>query len=195
MTITKLSFGSRRPCKKRIPVGAQTVEFAAALVILIMAVALPMLDFGILPVHWMLSQEIVTSHARKLALCQSFSQALATLAADTSMENQLSAIGGVKPRNIKCLMVISQLQKPYASFITDAAKTIPSGWLPGGLNSPCSYEIKLAVETEFNPLILVKFYKANIPGLTKPFTAVIEAKVPWENYSCDPATNQFFMNE
>ncbi len=175
--------------------GAQTLEFAAAVTVLIFAIILPFLDLGIIPVHWMLSQEIVTNYTRKLTLCKKFSQAQAMLDSDSSLQNQLSRVGGVKPLSVKCFMVISQLQHPFETFVTDTPKTIPSGWLPGGINSPCSYEVKLSVQSEFNPLIIVNFYKVNIPGLTKPFNCAIEAKIPWENYECDPLTNQFFINE
>jgi hypothetical protein len=181
--------------KRRTTCGAQTLEFAAAVTVLIIAIILPLLDFGVIPVHWMLSQEIVSNYARKLTLCKSFSQALAMLDADSSLQNQLSRVGGVKPQAIKCFMAISRLQPPFETFTTDTPRTIPSGWLPATLNSPCSYEIKLSALLEFDPLILVNFYKVNIPGLTKPFNCVIEAKVPWENYECDPITNQYFINE
>lgn len=175
--------------------GAQTLEFAAALSILIIAIILPLLDFGVIPIHWMLSQEILTNYTRKLTLCKSFSQALAMLDANSSLESQLSHLGGVKPQAIKCFMVISQLQPPFETFVTDTAKTVPAAWLPGGTKSPCSYEVKLSAQLEFNPLIIVTFYKVNIPGLTRPFSCVLEAKIPWENYECDPITNQFYINE
>jgi len=31
--------------------------------------------------------------------------------------------------------------------------------------------------------------------LTVPYTCVIDAKAPWENFGCDPITKQFFINE
>ncbi len=117
------------------------VEFGAAMVILILSFTLPLLDFGMIPIHWMLSQEIVTKYTSKLAVCQSFSQALAMLDADNSMIQQLSHLGGVTPQSTKCLLVISKIEPPLESFIADCPKTIPVAWLPGGAKSPCNYEI------------------------------------------------------
>lgn len=180
---------------KRNNYGAQMVEFAAALVVLLICILLPLLDFAVIPVHWLLSQEIVTHYAHRLAISQKFSQALAMLDADDSVTNQLLHLGGVKPQAINCCLVISQSQPPFETFVADSPKRIPPAWLPGGGKSPCNYEIKLSVQAEFSPLIVVKIFGTKIPGLTQPFTGVIEAKSAWENYGCDPATGQFYMNE
>lgn len=61
--------------------------------------------------------------------------------------------------------------------------------------SPCSYEMELVVQAQFNPLITIKMGKTDIPGLSKPFTGLVTAKAPWENYGLNPVSKGFFINE
>jgi len=179
----------------RIAKGSQMVEFGAALVVLVAFIILPLVNFSIIPVHWLLCQEIVTNYTHRLALCQKFSQTLTMLDTDDSITSQLLHLGGVKPQQINCCLIISQTQPPFESFVTNDYKYIPPAWLPGGGKSPCIYEIKLSVRAEFSPLVLINFFNMKIPGLNKPFIGVLEAKSAWENCGCDPASGRFFMNE
>jgi hypothetical protein len=59
--------------------GQQISEFAAALVLLVLCFFIPLLDLGIMPVRYFLSQELIASYARKLSLCESLSQSFAVL--------------------------------------------------------------------------------------------------------------------
>src|ERR1700721_3009997 len=79
---------------------AQISEFAAALVLLVLCLFVPLLDLGIMPVRWFLAQEIISTYARKLSLCESLSQAYAVMDADPSLESQLVHLGGGEPKNI-----------------------------------------------------------------------------------------------
>lgn len=190
-----LSHGKRRQAKRCRARGANMTEFSAAIVILILGFLIPLLDLGVIPVHWLLCKEIVSNYVRKLALSETFSQAMTTVNSDPSLQNWLTQLGGVKTETITCRLVISRLAPPLESFSTDKPHSIPAEWLPGGKKAPCSYEIELSVLAQFNPLIMLNLGIGEIPGLTRPFTCLIEAKAPWENYGCNPITKQFFLNE
>lgn len=117
---------------RRTKSGSQLSEFGAALVVLVIGFTLPLLDLGILPLHWVLSQEIITSEARRLAQSKTFSGAIDALAADSSLATQLTKLGGVKPVSTKCVLIITMLNQPYESFTTDDPKSILPEWLPEG---------------------------------------------------------------
>jgi hypothetical protein len=53
----------------------------------------------------------------------------------------------------------------------------------------------LTVETSFEPLFMLNLGGASVPGLTRPFTTVIDSRAAWENFGCNPATKQFYINE
>jgi len=183
------------PDGKRFQRGAQLSEFSAALVLLIIGFLLPVLHLGIIPVHWLLSKEIVTKYVRKLALSETFSQAIETVNTDPSLQQWLSQLGGVNPETIKCRLVISRLAPPLETCVVEEPRKIPKAWLPEGPKSPCSYEIELSVTAQFNPLVLIRSGLGNVPGLTKPFTCVIDARTPWENFGRNPVSKEFFINE
>ncbi len=186
---------SKSTRQSRTQRGAQLTEFSAALALLVMGILIPLLDLGIIPVHWLLSKEIVSSYVRKLALCETLSQAFTMVNTDPSLNNWLTQLGGVKTENIKCRLIISRLTPPLESFIAEQPRTIPSVWLPGGKKSPCSYEIELTADVKLDPLILINLGGSKIQGLTQPFDCAIGARAPWENYGCNPASKEFFINE
>ena len=190
-----LNRGKLRQAKRANERGANLTEFSAAIVILILGFLIPLLDLGVIPVHWLLSKEIVSNYVRKLALSETFSQAMTTVNTDPSLQIWLTQLGGVKTETINCRLVISRLAPPLETFATDKPHSIPAEWLPGGKKAPCSYEIELSVQAQFTPLIMLNLGIGEIPGLTTPFISRIEAKAPWENYGCNPITKQFFINE
>jgi hypothetical protein len=189
------SLRANRQLKRATERGANLTEFSAAIVVLVIGFMVPLLDLGVIPIHWLLSKEIISSYVRKLALSETFSQAMTQVNSDPALQNWLTQLGGVKPESIQCKLIISKLTPPLDVFTTDQPRSIPAGWLPGGPNSPCSYEIDLAVTAQFDPLIILPVSIGKIPGLTEPYTCVVEAKAPWENFGCNPISKQFFINE
>lgn len=147
-----------------------------------------------MPVRWFLSKEIIGNYARKLSLCETYTQANAVLNSDPSMETQLIRLGGVKPKNIRCSLVITGTKSGERVVIT-TPKTIPGQWLPNGYRAPCDYAIQVAADVEISPVFLVRAGGTQIPGLTAavPFTIISEAN--WENLGRDPVTKVFFVNE
>jgi len=175
--------------------GYQISEFTAALVVLVIGIVVPLVDLAAMPLHWILSQEIITSEARRLAQSESFSSAIAALDNDPLLRTRLLNLGGVKPLSTDCKLIISMLNKPYESFVANEPKSIPAEWLPEGKRSPCYYELEITVVQELSPLVVFNAFNTSIPGLTRPFICTIKARAHWENYGRNPVTKRFYMNE
>jgi hypothetical protein len=180
--------------KNRGANGQQISEFAAALVLLFLIFFVPMLDLGIMPVRWFLAREIIANYARKLSLCETYSQALSLLSADPSMETQLIRLGGVKPRNIRCHLIVSST-RTGERFVVGAARTIPGQWLPNGSRAPCDYAMEVAADVDISPVFLISFMGGKVPGLNCPVSFTISSEANWENLGRDPVTKVFFVNE
>lgn len=180
--------------KSRGAKGQQITEFGAALVLLFLIFFMPMLDLGILPIRWFLSREIVANYARKLSLCETYSQALSMLNADPSMETQLIRLGGVKPRNIRCDLIVSSVRSGER-FVVTQPRTVPGQWLPNGSRAPCDYAMEVAADVDISPVFLVNIGGGKIPGLNCPVSFTIAAEANWENLGRDPVTKVFFLNE
>jgi len=181
--------------KPRSARGAQIAEFAAALALLFFVVFIPLLDLSIMPVRWFLAQELVGTYARKLALCETFSQSLARIAADPSMETKLIQIGGVKPRTINCALVISTTREPIDRYVVTVPKTVPAAWLPNGYRAPCDYQLQVSTIVDISPVFTVQLGGSKIPGLSTPVPFTIFAESNWENLGRDPVTKGYFINE
>jgi len=181
---------------RRSACGSELVEFNAALVLLIIGFVLPLADLSVLPIRWLLAQEVITSEVRELAQSKSFSDAIERLADGSSLNTQLNRIGGVQLLSANCALVITMLNTPYEIFVASEPKNIRAEWLPNGNRSPCSYEIELSTNIELSPLIMLRnsFIK-DIPGLTKPFVWRVKERAHWESYGRNPTTKKFYINE
>jgi hypothetical protein len=190
--------------------GAQMTEFAAALALLFMCFFVPLMDLGILPIRWLLAQELIQSYARQLSLCETYSQALAKLQADPSLETKLVRIGGVKPLNMKCRLIASTVRAiPKMQFTAEKPGELTNNWLPNGRNSPLSYVIQVSVDCEIQPMFLVRLpgsndtndpahpesNKGKVPGLNGPVPLTVTASASWENLGRNPVSKNFYLNE
>jgi hypothetical protein len=174
---------------------AQISEFAAALVLLVLCLFVPLLDLGIMPVRWFLSHEIISTYARKLSLCESLSQAYAVMDADPSLESRLVHLGGVEPKNITLGLAINRTSPPFEHIYVTEPKKIPKEWWPEGRKSPCEYILDVSVELEIAPAILFRGTTPAITGLNKPVPFIISQTAPWENLGRNPITKGYFINE
>jgi hypothetical protein len=179
----------------RKPYGYHIAEFSAAFVLLILVIIVPLVDLSVLPLHWILTQEIINSQVRRLAQCKTFSRAVDFLNTDSVLSAQLAQLGGVKLKSVEPKLIISMTKSPYEIFTVAEAKPIPPEWLPGGKKSPCKYELEMDSLIELSPLMTLNWLGVEIVGLTKPFNCTIKAKTLWENYGRDPITNKFYMDE
>lgn len=181
--------------KFRTNKGAQISEFAAALVLLVFLFFIPMLDLGILPVRYFLAQELISSYARKLSLCESLSQSYAVMDADPSLETRLIRLGGVQPKSIVLKLIISKTTPPLERIIVTEPRKIPKEWLPEGPKSPCEYILELSVDCQIAPAILLRYGGISAMGLTEAVPFRIAATSPWENLGRNPITKGYFINE
>lgn len=175
--------------------GQHIAEFAAALVLLVLCFFVPMLDLGIMPVRYFMSQEIIASYARRLSLCESLSQAYAVMNADPSLETKLIKLGGVKPQNLHLALLISRVKPPPERIVVEVPKTIPLEWLPGGRRGPCEYILEVRADVEISPAILLSGASPKIMGLNTPVPFTISSTSPWENMGRNPVTKAYFINE
>jgi hypothetical protein len=174
------------------------VEFAAALIILVFFVFIPLLDLTIVPIRWMLAQELVNDYGRKLALCESFSDSFKMMEADPSLTTRLRRLGGVDVKSIKLHMRISRVflhpHKEEVLIVSTPGK-VPAEWLPNGAKAPCTYALELDIGSLISPAIMLPKHFGIVPGLSAPIPLLITSTHAWENCARNPATGHFFINE
>ena len=157
-----------------------------------------MLDLVIVPIRWMLAQDIVNSYARRLALCETFSQAFQVMESDPSLSSRLSQIGGVAVDNINLRMRVARVQHKgheEESIVAIGPGHIPPAWLPDGAKGPCSYSLEVDVNAQMSPAILLPAAKNKIVGLNAPIPLLVSASHQWENLGRNPVSKDFFVNE
>ncbi len=182
----------------RSPAGSQMADFAAALVILVVVIFIPLLDLTILPIRWMLAREIINDYSRKLALCETFSESYALMKADPSLATRLLRLGGVECKDINLQLRISRVflsPHPDEYVLIEGPRTIPTEWLPGGKKSPCTYSLELKVTTLISPAFLMSGIGLDIPGLTSPVPFEISSAHEWENLARNPISKKYYLNE
>lgn len=183
---------SRRPNRRR---GAQAAEFAAALTALILCVVVPLVDFGIIPVRWLLANQIVSSFAGSLSRSETLSTAYEKMNSDPTLRTLLTRIGGVTPRSIKLALVITKPADSSQQMVIDEPRSVPQNWLPDAPGGPFQYELQVSSLVEISPLVILNFGERKIPGLTAPFTMNLNSSSHWENLGRNPNTNEFYLNE
>lgn len=175
--------------------GSHIVEFAAGISILVGLLVLPLLNLAILPVRWMMAQELVNDYSRRLALSETYSQAFQRLEADPSLKTRLGRVGGVAVNSMALQMRVSRVEQSAEEAVFSGPNRIGSAWLPDGDKAPCSYSLELAVDAAISPAITLSGLGVSVPGLTRPIALTIHARHPWGNLGQDPATGQFYLNE
>jgi hypothetical protein len=164
--------------------------------ILVAVVVVPLLDLMIVPVRWMLAQELANDYARRLAMCETFRQSYALMEADPSLATRLEQLGGVKAESISLRLRISRTGGPSEeSIVVDQPGKIPAEWLPNGSKSPCEYSLELDIKSQLSPAVLISIPGMSVPGLTAPIPTIIRASHEWSNLAMNPNTQMFFINE
>lgn len=176
--------------------GAQVVEFGAALCILVGFIVIPMIDLVVVPIRWMLAQQIVNDYSRNLAVSETFSDALRRVQADPSLQTRLERLGGVYVKALRLQMRIGRTQDSgKEQIIREEPRQIPVSWLPDGANAPCSYSLDVLVDAEIAPAIIFKLGNASVPGLTKPIPIAIRGNHVWGNLGRNPRSGNYYLNE
>lgn len=190
-------FRSIKRYQRRTQTGSQISEFGVGLIILIL-ILIPLLDFVVVPVRWMMAQEIVNNYARKLAMCETLSQSYATMEADPSLKVLLQNIGGVDVKSIDMHVRISRtstLETKAESYIVSQPGRIPAAWLPGVDNQPRLFSLELSVHSNMYPTVLMPGFILSVPGITAPIPMVVTASHEWGNLGRNPRTGNYFINE
>lgn len=165
---------------------------------MVVFVLIPMLDFVVVPVRWMMAQEIVNNYARKLAMCETLSQSYATMEADPSLKVLLQNIGGVGVKSIDLHVRISRtstLKSETESYIVNQPGRIPAAWLPSADSQSRLFSLELTVHSNMSPAILLSGINLPIPGITAPIPMIVTASHEWGNLGRNPRTGNYFINE
>jgi hypothetical protein len=187
---------NRRTLRRRS--GSQIVEFAAAIILLVFFVSIPCLDLAIVPIRWMMAQQLIDSYVRTLAMCETFSESLRILDTDPSLTTRLEKLGGVKVNSLKLTIQITRVltnKGELQVFEVHSPGQIPSAWLPNGSFAPCTYALRIDAGLSISPALLIKFGNAPVPGLTEPIPVSLQALHEWTNLGRDPNTEKFCINE
>lgn len=178
--------------------GSQLVDFAAALFLLVFLVFVPLIDLTIIPVRWMLAKEIISNYARKLAACESLTQAYEVMNADPSLETRLLHLGGVSLESIDMHLRITRVflySDHEEVLLVKEPGAVPPEWKPNGKKAPCIYAIEIEVKSNISPAILLPKGGTAIPGLNAPIPITLTASANWENMGRNPVTKEFYLNE
>lgn len=174
--------------------GQQTVELACVLVILVVALV-PLISIGIIPLRFELARRAVGATARKLSVCDRFSDAIKEIQTGSELSDALAHIGGVHLTSADLVLsIISQRSADHEKTVEQPGR-IATDWLPDGAQAPCNYFLHLKVHTDIDPLITSKLAGQSVPGLNKSLSLTIEEVAHWENLGRDPVTGEFFVNE
>jgi hypothetical protein len=190
--------GSVKRNRRRTQLGSQISEFGGAIIILVVFVLIPMLDFVVVPIRWMMAQEIVNNYARKLAMCETLSQSYATMEADPSLKDLLQNIGGVQVKLIDMHVRISRTSTMSSAtdvYIVNQPRRIPAAWLPIADNQSRLFSLELIVHSNMSPAILLSGINWPIPGITAPIPMLVTASHEWGNLGRNPRTGNYFINE
>jgi hypothetical protein len=178
--------------------GSQIVEFAAAIVLLITFVLIPCLDLAIVPIRWMMAQELIDSYVRTLSMCETFTESLHMLESDPSLRTRLLRLGGVQVESLNLRLKITRVFRDTSaaqSLEVIHPGSIPAAWLPDGALAPCAYALDIDVRGSIAPALLTKLQGMRIPGLTVPIPVPLSASHEWTNLGRDPNTEKYFINE
>ncbi len=180
--------------------GSQTIEFAAALTLLVTFILIPWIDISVILMRWMMAHEMISASSRELAFCETFGQSCKNLQAQPALKNRLTAIGGVDVQSMDLQLRIARVRRTSdvnseEVFLVTNPGQIPPAWLPDGAKAPCTYSLLLKVNFLMSPAWLLSGVSCSIPGLTVPVPLSITILHEWENLGKNPISGRFFVNE
>lgn len=185
----------RRSGAGRSSRGTQITEFAAALALLTVAVIVPVIDLSVVPVRWMMAQEIVKSYSRQLAYCDKFSDALNLIHKEPALDARLNDLGGIKVSDLAVKLRCASIQDPSNVILVDNPGSLPNDWLPEGGKGPCTYSLVLEAKILLYPAFPTNVKGNPLPGFTGPFPVIASSTHEWENLGRNPDTGNFYLNE
>lgn len=175
---------------KRNERGHAISEFATALIVLIAFVFTPLFNISIIPIRYLIVQGALTEMSHRIVLCEKRSEAYQMLATDPWLTKILDKCS-VTVTNPKLTMTIIS-QDGTSKTSVDGGDMIPAEWLPDGAKKPSLYSMEISADCSIPPMFSAT---AGLPGFTSPVTMHMHVASPWENFSRDPNTSQYFVNE
>lgn len=199
LSSTTWRFGGKFAGFLRSNSGSQIVEFGASLSILTACILMPLLDFGIIPVRWMMARQVISDKLRELSFCETFSQALTKVGPTGTLVAELNGIGGVEIEHLALKLKISKVPRMAGDTIETitiaSPNQIPREWLPDGSKAPCVYMIELDAGLKMSPALSFNAGPLAVPGLNAPVLLNLQGSREWEHSGLDPVTGKFFLNE
>lgn len=164
-------------------------EFAAALIVLISFIVVPLLTIGFIPMRFMLSHGVMSDLTYRLSHCESRTDAYTLLNKDKRWKDLLSKFGVTVSG--EQLSLIATTSDGGARVVVQQGQQLSPEWLPGGAQGSLIYSLELRAQCSIAPLF---HGNAAVPGLTQPVTLVLSTRSQWENVSRDPKSASFFIN-
>jgi hypothetical protein len=189
------SANSSNRSKRRSQTGSQIAEFGAGLVLLSTLILIPLLDLVIVPVRWMMAQDIVNAYTRKFALCESLNESWRMLNAEPTLTEALEKLGGVSVKSEDLSVRVSTASSADEVLRLRLPAQIPADWLPNGSKAPCVYSLETHVDLEIAPAVLMRDFGARIPAVSSPIPIAVSSSHAWENLARNPASGEYFLNE
>lgn len=177
--------------------GAASITEFGAVLLMILFLVLPFLNLAIIPVRYAVAKSIVSTEARNLAKCETFSEAIKTNLKSKRLSS-LRELGGIRVVKSQLTLVVEEARSKIIYPFT-SPRSIPQQLLPDGKNN-FAYYLELTVDVEIHPLIATSNGQtqipdqARIPGLTGPIRLKVQEVAAWENLSRDPMSGEFFLN-
>lgn len=179
-----------RACRNELG-AANITEFGGVLVI-ILCLVLPFLNLAIIPVRYAVAKSIVSTEARNLAKCETFSEALAKVKRNSDKISGLQALGGINVTESHLTLTVEEAASGKTHSFS-SPRSLPQNLLPDGKTN-CAYYLDLEVNVDIHPLVTTSWGQARIPGLTGPISLRLDEVAAWENLSRDPLSDEFFIN-
>lgn len=164
-------------------------EFASAFTILICCLLIPLINFSVVPVRYVVAFAMVSDMTHKLSFSETRGLAVRKASEPLAYQNLAQNFGiALGASSLEVVCIDSNAQSETFS----GSKEIPQSWLPGGSKGQCNYLLRIKTPIEIPPLFS---FGPRIAALTAPIPIEIISTTPWENLGCDPVTQKFYINE
>lgn len=167
--------------------GHTFVEFSVALTILLAFIGV-LSALCILPIRVLIANGVFLNAVQYAALSETRTSASALL--DDAPLASLAGCCGISFGDPSISIVCAN--QTGSNFSASGEAPVPTQWLPGGANGPCTYALHVDQSVTINPLFRATF---GLPGVTSTLSTTLHADCCWENLGCDPTTNGFYLNE
>ncbi|HEY9732398.1 MAG TPA: hypothetical protein V6C89_10830 [Drouetiella sp.] len=176
-------------------------EFGPALLIFIVFIFVPLLDFGVLPIRYAIAYNGLNQFTHRLAMAEKMSDAEQMLKSERSLIRWLMSCGVEVTQARLDLRIVNKFNQEKQVVIPEPSP-VPKEWQPDASDGPFFYYLVLTTDMKISPLFIMNLPWKGIPGLTSPCSINMATTAPWENLGRDPnaqiqpgADYPYYMNE